>query len=657
MEPKLLSKSSSTSLFTRFEAVSKALGLASLASFVAAPASGQNLSMQVVRAGDVVTFSVTGATPSSLMCLALDPMGCPRDVDGDRAVNAADVAATSANFGPVMTFAKKIFDQNNDGYVNELDRDLVIAASGCTNYESSAIPGCSISADLDPANALLYTFMTNAAGAGSYTVTLPPGLDLPLYSQTIDFAGCRKSALRADRYVHTNVAVGPMASMSVVVRSDFTQPVTSGLVAIATDQDTLVSSRNSVGQTGIVDISPMTSGMITVGETPCSFVDGSETFDGVALGILQETSTQTRPYRESLTQFVYQPVAFDVKFGGAERYAPFNGLWEVIPPAQGPAYDPFDAQLAALTTASEIEHVLEYYGVPGTVGESAPAALFLRVPKKVNLDPGTTGHNGFGISLQNWAGLGNSISIATRHLYTGKADDVGPQITANAINAKSMLLSFHGTLEAGDYVILLGDVPFATTHAAFPSSPPDLSAMGGDTTQGPGPGPCPAGGTPPPPANPPAVPGACEGGLGLLWELSDCVLTGNYTKTTACGTVGPILTKTCSMPGGANMKEEVKITHTGSASVNVEIGGVGVNVGTEISVETTTTVDYPVPPGNGQNIAFYLYVKICVTRYQIAWHTWEFPYPWTLCWCCGCCHTVDSACEAGQSVAMEVCNH
>ncbi len=253
--------------------------------------------------------------------------------------------------------------------------------------------------------------------------------------------------------------------------------------------------------------------------------------------------------------------------------------------------------------------------------------------------------------LKNFTGFSTQPYVATRYLSQVPGTDTGMAIAGVASFDRTKTgVQITGTLQAGDHLILLSRDRFQASTGSYITNPPSLVATAQSDSGG-----C---GTPPPPATPPAVGGGtCVAGLPFIWAISDCVLTGGApASSTQCATVGPFLLATSGGAAGFKIKKKIETSYKGSVNVGVQFEGVSVGVGQEIThtegIETDITLEAGAN-GCGQNLAWYLYEKYCVTRYQIRYHTWEGWFP---DWCAGCCIMVDVICKAGETITAEKCD-
>ena len=618
----------------------------------ASMAFGQGLSLSVTTTNNELQIVTSNGTPGAIVVLALDPRVCSADVTGDRRADASDVTAIQGRFGPCATPQDKIYDLDNDGFIN--DADVVIAqASACVDVQSTPIPGCSSPASVNANTATIISLIADAQGRCSLELAIASTLDAGFYFQAVELSSCMLSPLVPYRVLGGDVYVAPTNQVSCVVHTDFYQPLVDGLVSISTDREEFIGPKTAVGQvSALADASPGASIIATLGETPCAFSDaGGDVFAGVALGLLDTFDSGYSELASSRIQHLFQPVAFEVEVGTARTFAPFSAVWELVPPFSGSPYTPFMANIAALPTRQQAEDVLDYYAVPSDTLENTSCVVVVRVAEDQSLGQGAGHANGFGITLRNFSGFQTTPYVASRHLSNDAAASVAPTVSIGRFDGSTTSILIQGELAAGDHWFLLSDVPFSAPFATHLTNPPQLA--GSSSLDGGAP--C---GTPEPPANPPAVGGApCQGGMGLLWSLSDCVLTStHFVAGPVCADLGPFLAATAGGAPGVNIKRKVETSYKGSATISVNVGGVGVEVGTEIDHTGSEETDYTIETGNGcgQNLAWYVYEKHCLTRYYIKYHTLEWIFP--VCWCCECCIIVDSTCKAGSSTHLEVCN-
>jgi len=615
-------------------------------------AFGQGLSLSVTSTDNELQIAVSNGTPGAIVVLAIDPRVCVADVTGDRRADASDVSAIQARFGPCMTPHDKIYDLDNDGFINDADV-LVAQASACVDVQSTPIPGCNSPASVNPNTANIVSLFPDAQGRCSLELTISATLDAGFYFQAAELSSCMLTPLIPYRVLGGDVYVAPTNQVSCVVHTDFFQPLVDGLVSISTDLEELIGSKTAVGQVSeLANASPGASIVATLGETPCAFSDASgDVLEGIALGILDTFDSGYGELQSSRIQHLFQPVAFEVEVGTARTYAPFSAVWEIVPPPSGASYAPFMANIAALPTRQQADDVLDYYAVPSDTLEGASCVVVVRVAEDQSLDQGIAHTNGFGITLQNFSDFQAMPYVASRHLSYDAAAGTAPTVSIARFDGKTTSLLIQGELAAGDHWFLLSDVPFSATFDWHLMNPPQL--VGSSSLDGGAP--C---GTPEPPANPPAVGGApCQGSMGIRWALSDCVLTSTHgVSGPVCADLGPFLAATAGGAPGVTIKRSVETSYQGSATISVKVGGVGVEVGTEINHTGSEKTDYTIGTGNGcgQNLAWYVYEKHCLTRYHIKYHTFEWIFP--VCWCCECCILVDSTCKAGSSTHLEVCD-
>lgn len=621
--------------------------------------SAQGLATSVTRDGDTVSISVEGATVSSSVILAMDPMVCTGDVDGDRQTTAADLTAIEASYGPCNTVEKKIFDQNNDGFINSDDKDIVQSAIGCSDLQSFPVAGCSLSADINASTAFLVLVATDSSGQGFLSIPLGPGTDTSIYVQVIDELQCAKTPLASYRFLDEASQVDPVSSITCLINTDFNTEHVPGLVEIATDFDIIVTDKSDLGQTNVVlDASTGSPVMITLGETDCTFTKDQTSVPGVALGLVETIDLDdTTEYSEARLQHLYQPTALDVQIGTGNFRHPFATIWHLISPTSTSAYPAFTAKVSAFTTAIQISSVLDYYGVSPATIESAQGAIFIRVAESVDLDNGPVSESGFRIILKDFLDNEDAPFIAHR-LLANDPNSEAPIVTVQDMSDTEILLQFTGHLAQGDHLVLLSEDPFSTQFAVHPPNPPVLELTptmesGKD---------CPKDGTPPPPTNPPAVPGTpCTGGPGWIMAGSPCYLTGNYTSIGPnCGILGPVLIKSTSAAPGFKLTNKIKIAYKGSASVDIKIKEfLVIKVGASIEVDEENSYEYIVGQGNGcgENVAWYGYFKKCVTKWGVCSNDWGSEwYPWPVGFCTICYSWEDFVCEAGKTIAVTVCS-
>lgn len=623
------------------------------ATALASTASAQTPAVQVSTTSNVVSVNVSNATPGGLIALAVDPRVCATDVDGDRQATANDVNAILGQFGPCLTSEQKLYDLNNDGFVNQIDVDEAQAAMGCSDVQSVVIPGCNVSASVNPATMTILSLVPDASGACSIDIPIHNSLDASFYFQAVDVSSCGVSSLVPHRAMGETAFVPARNIATVAVRSDFFEPITDGLVSLSTDLDDAMTYKTAVGQIdALCDITPGSTALAMLEETPCNFqdLDGS-LFRGTALGMVDTFDSAYTENPTSNIQHIIQPVAFKTRVGAATQYAPFSGIWELQSPPGTPSYDPFDAEIVSIPTRAQSTDVLNYRAVDDSVLESATCAVVIRLDKAVRLGSGPAHTRGFSIMLQNYSGFTTTPNVATRFLTPFDAAGAAPTVTVAGFDGTRTNIRIEGELSAGEYWFLLSEAPFGRSFEQRTISPPNMSGLvdedGGSR------GGC---GTPSPPTNPPSVTDQeCDGGLGW-WNLDDCVITNNYTSSRKCKDLGPFLAATSGGAEGFKVSRDKVTTYKGSANISVSFGGVGVSVGTEISHSDTVGSEYTIGTGNGcgENLAWYVYEKHRVTRYRIKAHEWEWLIP--VGWCTLCCRAVYSSCKAGETTIMEKCS-
>ena len=625
---------------------------AGVVALAAAPAFAQSIDVEVSSDLETMSFEIAGATPSSVVLLAIDFPQCQSDVNGDRVTDDSDVAIIRESFGPVLNPQRKVYDLNNDGFVNEQDAIIATGDVGCSDIQSAALPGCGIVADINVATMRRFTVATDGNGEALLELPLNDHFDRRLYAQAIDPASCQISPLKTFFALGSFAYTAPESTISALAMTDFMEVVPNGLVQIETNLGSNTFTKTSAGQSdGSVQVTPGDLATLTLQETPASFLTESGVQqDGIMIGTRDVVALPEGEFSAGRIEAMIQPFAASGMIGNQVWPAPFHGLFDIFQPYQNAAYQPFKAEVGVLTTAESMRDVLSYYDVNAEMLEHAEAAIFVRVDQKTNLNVGEAIQHGFGLNLGNFPNFAAAPFLATRHLTD--SDSPGPGVASlEVMRFDGKLISLHvtGTLEQGDHLFLLSSRKFNVKSGKYNTNAPVMVATAAASD-----GEC---GTPAPPANPPAVGGTCEPSLGLLWSVTDCILTGNYSvSATVCGDVGPFLAATSGGAGGVTVGKDLETHYKGSATVSVEFGGVTAEVGEEVEHTEGITTGVTLQPGAngcGQNIAWYLYVKFCVKRWSISYHTWE---GWLPDWCGGCCHTVYSACKAGETITTEICD-
>ncbi len=650
---------------------------------------GQALDLQVSKNGDNAIFNVTGATPSTTVSVCLEAVSCVGDVDGDRIVTNSDSGLVANNFGPCHTWTSRVYDLNNDGFVNSADVDIVEFNMGCSSPASTPIPGCSISADIDAAVAIILSVSVDAAGSGSLSMPIPGGYDATFYVQAIDVVGCAKTALAVNRFMHSDTAVQPLSSLTTVSLSDFGSVIPNGLVEIATADGTQKFAKDANGQiAGVVDAVPGDTAAITLYQTNCSFLspDGTGTVvQGRALGSVEDMDIENTENSTAYVRHLFQPVMTRVSVGdnnpmGMHVMAPFHGLWELfVPDPYSRLYASFSAYLGLLLSDSQIARYLNYYGVKLHHMEDATNAVYVSPDRTVNLGNGSGYGAGFIVRVRTDAMEygADTPYVKILSLYQNAANINRPFVTVQNYDHKYLTLHVTGTLPKAEHLILLSGKPFNKSYSAVvvnlqPAGTTmgepgvlgfDESGPAGRDFRSPEMGPREAiyrasavKDCDPPKPDAPTMSDECTGSLPLLWYLDDCIITGNYTKSTSCDSPTTVQgALKCGVPD-QEITKTVKVEWKGTVSVGFDVKGVSGSIGEEISISEEDSDKYTFKDGNGcgQCIAWWIHVKMCLTTYAIKYHEYEWIFP--VGWCNLCCNYVRSACVAQTVISTTVCD-
>lgn len=623
----------------------------------------QGLNLEITRANDTINFSITGATPSSSVTIGLEVVTCTGDLNGDHEVTDDDSVLLTDNFGPCHVWTSQVYDLNNDGFANSDDVAILEANIGCSAISGSLIPGCSIRADFDLAGATLLTVTTDSDGAGSTTLTMPSGYDATLYFQAIDAVACEKTPLDVLRFVHSDVTVAPVSSLSVVTYSDFITTFSPGLVKIDTPDGSEVFSKDSSGQIGgSVDVVPGDTAYVTLQQTACSFIafDGS-VVQGLALGAVHQVDIENSDTSTVYMENIFQTVADQVIVGngnimGTHFTAPFHANWELFgPDPTSQTYPSFISQTGIFMTPEEITRYLQYNAVDPMLIETADNAVYLNPDVTTYLGTGMNYGDGFVVRIPT-DGLGYDPAIAPSvkvlSLVPDASDTRQPQVTVQAYDNKFLTLYISGWLPIGEHLILLSQQQFVMPSTVVVPSPPviqDFAPMmmlaGIQDCD-------------PPKPSPPSMSGTCEGGLSWYHYLLDCVITNNYTKSTTCY---PAQTYRADIKCGSPNQDstrKIKVEWKGSIKVSFSFKGVGAEAGEEVSYSEESSDTYKFQAGAngcGQCIAWWVHFKPCVTTFAIKYHRWEWKVILTG-WCTECCTYVHSVCIADTAQSTTTCD-